>query len=257
MSTLLATFNPLLRCSLPPSLRVLVDRHIPFAVVNRAAWGVYGFFFPLINRIILNFTWHATQQYFGARCLRVVIGSIWPSFYNLDTPLAGGTLDTSTIVAFVLFTLVQLPLVWVRPEHYRKPFFCASVAVCLLCVVLLIWAMATAGGAGALVHDASMVSGVSAIHGSKYHWAMMYGVTTTLGAICAGMLNQSDYTRYAQKTMDPVWAQLFSIPVGRILCSFIGIVVTSCAAQWWPEKGLLWMPVSVDVNSPRRRCPRR
>lgn len=192
--------------------------------------------------MILNFTWHATQSYYGARCLRVAIGSIWPSYYRLDKSLAGGTLDTSTIVAFVLFTLVQLPLVYLRPERYRKPFFIVSVLVCITCVAFLIWAMVVAGGAGALVSDASSVAGVKAVHGSDYHWAMMYGVTTTLGSICAGMLNQSDFTRYARKPSDPVLAQLISIPLGRILCAAIGIIVTSCAAQWWPEKGLLWMP---------------
>lgn len=216
--------------------------HIPFAVINRSTWGMYGSFFVLANRCILSFTWHACQSYFGARCVRVLIGSLAPSFYNLNASLAGGTLDSSTLISFVIFSILELPLLWLKPEYYKKPFFIFSCSISTLCVVMLIWAMARAGGGGALMHDASAVAGVTAVDGLDYVWAMVYANSTVLGSICAGMLNQSDYTRYARKTNDPVLAQLLSIPISRIFTGMVGIIVTSCAAQWWPEKGLLWMP---------------
>ncbi|PWN26047.1 NCS1 nucleoside transporter [Jaminaea rosea] len=216
--------------------------HIPFAVTCRSTWGMWGSFFPLANRQILSFTWSACQSYFGARCVRILIGSMVPSFYKWSQPLAGGTLDSATLVSFVIFVLLQMPLLLVRPQHYRNPFLYFSGAVSLLCVVMLTWAMAKAGGAGALVRDSSAISGVTQVHGTKLSWAMLYAVNTVIGSICAGMLNQSDYSRYARKPYDQVWAQALAIPLSRTFCGTIGIIVTSCAAQWWPDKGLLWMP---------------
>ena len=32
------------------------------------------------------------------------------------------------------------------------------------------------------------------------------------------------------------------VPIGAILNALIGIIVTSCAAQLYPEEGLLWQP---------------
>ncbi|CAO1613718.1 unnamed protein product [Sympodiomycopsis kandeliae] len=243
----------------------LINHDIKPLEPARRTWGRSSFtFFWLVSNVNLS-NWTAGSALIslglnvGQSVTAIVLGNIMvamtvvltgapgakciiPSFYKVDHSLAGGTLDTSTIIAFVIFSLAQLPLIYVKPEYYHKPFFFASLAISITCITLFIWSMATAGGAGALVHDASAVSGVIAVTGTKYRWAMVYAVTTVLGSICAGMLNQSDYTRYARKPRDPVWAQLISIPLGRCFCSLIGIVVTSCAAQWWPEKGLLWMP---------------
>lgn len=197
---------------------------------------MWGSFFPLANRQILSFTWSACQSYFGARCVRILIGSLAPSFYDWKHPLAGGTLDSATLVSFVIFVLLQMPLLLVRPQHYRDPFLYFSGAVSLLCVIMLIWAMAKSHGAGALVHDSSKASGVTQVHGTKLSWAMLYAINTVIGSICAGMLNQSDWSRFARKPYDQIWAQALAIPLSRSFCGTIGIIVTSCAAQWWPEK---------------------
>lgn len=44
-----------------------------------------------------------------------------PFFANLDTPLANGTMTTSDFVSFIIFTILYLPLVWIKPERYKIP----------------------------------------------------------------------------------------------------------------------------------------
>lgn len=45
--------------------------HIGFPMWNRAVWGLRLAYFPLLNRIILSFTWSSTQGWFGGQCMKV------------------------------------------------------------------------------------------------------------------------------------------------------------------------------------------
>ena len=84
------------------------------------------------------------------------------------------------------------------------------------------------------------------------------------------IMYQSDFTRYARRPGDqrsshlhplqaversltgsaltyPVYGQVFVIPIAMLITSFLGVIITSCAAGFYPEDGLLWC-----VSSPLR-----
>lgn len=146
-------------------------------------------------------------------------------------------------VAFILYILLCLPLMWISPERYRKPFLVASVTVASTVFSLLIWSTVRAHGGGAMLADVSAVSGVESVKGGALGWAFVAAVTANIGGIATHMWSQSDYTRYARKPRDQILAQLIMVPLGTIIVACIGIVCTSCAATLYPEeKSLLWQP---------------
>jgi NCS1 family nucleobase:cation symporter-1 len=147
------------------------------------------------------------------------------------------------IVSFILYIILCIPLVWLSPENYRKPFLVASTTVAATVFSLLIWSTVRAGGGGALLADVSGVSGIAPAEGGKLGWAFMAAVTANIGGIATHMWSQSDYTRYARKPGDQILAQLVMVPLGTIVVGCIGVICTSCAATLYPEKeGLLWQP---------------
>ena len=74
---------------------------------------------------------------------------------------------------------------------------------------MFIWALAKEGGGGPLLSQPSQLSGVDPLSGgSQLGWAMAYGVSSTIGGICAGILNQSDYTRFATYPRAQIISQL-------------------------------------------------
>lgn len=87
--------------------------------------------------------------------------------------------------------------------------------------------------------------GVTKARGAALGWAMAYGVSSQMGGICAGILNMSDYTRFAATPRAQIWSQAIAVPVMGILTPLIGILCTSCAAQFYPEAGLLWNPYNL------------
>lgn len=209
----------------------------------KQVWGTWGYLFPMAIRVFLSFVWTSTNTWYGGQCLKVFLTCLWPSYANLNTELANGTMTTGDFAAFVLFIGSCLPLMWFSPERFRKPFLLCSTIVGTTVFVLLIWSTKRAGGGGALLADVSGVSGIKSAKGGRLGWAFVSAVTANIGGIATHMFSQSDYTRYARKPGDQVLAQLVMVPLGTIIVACIGIVCTSCAAQLYPQTGkLLWQP---------------
>lgn len=198
---------------------------------------------PQAIRVFLSLVWTSTNTWYGGQCLKVLLACIWPSFLNLNTELASGTMTVADFVAFILYILFCLPLMWFSPENYRKPFLVASITVATTVFVLLIWSTVRAQGGGALLADVSVVTGVTPAKGAALGWAFVAAVTSNIGNMATHMWSQSDYTRYARRPGDQILAQVIMVPLGAIVVACIGIVCTSCAATLYPaETALLWQP---------------
>ena len=80
---------------------------------------------------------------------RVCITAIWPSFNTLPNHLpAGMYTTTSEFIGFVVFWALTLPLLWIPPEKFRRPFQFISIytAVALLSVCeWYFWLLSFAG----------------------------------------------------------------------------------------------------------------
>ncbi|KAK1705348.1 NCS1 nucleoside transporter [Colletotrichum lupini] len=218
--------------------------HIGFSILQKASWGMRGALFPLVQRIVLSFIWYSTQVYWGGQCVRTFIASMAPSFNNLDTPLANGTMTVADFIGFIIFSLLCLPLIYIRPERYHIPFAVAACTVIPTVFVLLIWCLATARGAGPMLHDITSTAGVKQATGSHLGWMLALGICTNIGGISTHIFSQSNFTRFARRPRDQLASQLVFVPVNTILVAFVGIVCTSCAAQLFPKTQgtLVWEP---------------
>nr|XP_018259521.1 uncharacterized protein I303_07589 [Kwoniella dejecticola CBS 10117]OBR81679.1 hypothetical protein I303_07589 [Kwoniella dejecticola CBS 10117] len=218
--------------------------HVGFPLWNRTTWGMKASFFPLLNRIALSFTWSATQAWFGGQVLKTLLGSMFPSIYRMHNPFPASTaMDGSDFLCFCLFLIISLPLLYIPPEHFRIPFLVTAMISTIACFSLFIWSLARGHGPGPLIgSDAMALVGVEKARGKALAWAMFYGISSQMGQICAGILNNSDYTRFAVHPRAQIFSQVFIIPIQGVMTCLIGIVCTSVAAQYYPEEGLLWSP---------------
>jgi NCS1 family nucleobase:cation symporter-1 len=218
--------------------------HVSFPIWSRSVWGMRAAYFPLINRIILSFTWTATQGWFGGQCLKVFLGSMFPSIYTMKNTLPESTHMTSAdFMCFALFTILTIPLLLIPPEHIRRPMVFVCCTSTITSLALFIYSLVRGRGGGPLMKPEGLaLLGVEPARGSALGWAVVYGISTSLGSICAGILNQSDYTRFAVRPRAPFLTLALCQPVVGTLAYLIGIVCTSVAAQDYPEAGLLWTP---------------
>ncbi|KAM0326992.1 hypothetical protein ACHAQA_006113 [Verticillium albo-atrum] len=237
--------------------------HIGFCILQKSIWGMWGAFIPMVQRIMLSFIWYSTQVYWGGQCVRTFISAIWPSFNNLNKPLAGGTMTVADFTGFIIFSLLCLPLIYIRPERYHLPFAIAAITVIPTVLALLIYCLATVGNLGPMVADITATAGIQQAKGSHLGWMLVLGICTNISGIATHLYSQSDYTRFARRPRDQLLAQLLFVPTNTIFVAFAGIACTSCAAELFPHTSgtLVWEPYRfLDAlqahhdNSPRARA---
>jgi nucleobase:cation symporter-1, NCS1 family len=62
------------------------------------------------------------------------------------------------------------------------------------------------------------------------------------------IVNDPDFTRFAGKPRDALWSQLFTIPIGFAVTSFIGIIVSSSSVVIYPGTEPIWDPLVLLEN---------
>lgn len=162
------------------------------------------------------------QAWIGGECVYVCLQAIWPDIESrIPNHLAASTgTTTAAFVAYIIFMVVSLPFIYIRPYKLRKFFYGSAATILTFEVVLLIWALATMGdnGFGATISNSSA---------NTSGWNVAFGIISTIGSIAAGILNQNDYARFSRKPKNAVWGQILSFPFYGITCAVIGILVTA------------------------------
>ncbi|EED18301.1 allantoin permease, putative [Talaromyces stipitatus ATCC 10500] len=204
--------------------------HLGFPVANRYVWGMWGSQWVVWNRIFLSI--NAFQAWIGGECVYVCLQAIWPSLEDRipnHMPASTG-MTTAGFVAYIVFMVISLPFVYVRPQNLQLLFYSSAAIVLVFEVVILIWSLATMGssGFGGTMSSATTSSG----------WMIAYGIISTIGSIAAGILNQTDYARFARRPRDAIYGQIISAALCAIASSVIGILVTAATQNRYGEA--LW-----------------
>jgi NCS1 family nucleobase:cation symporter-1 len=214
---------------------------------------MYGSSFVIWNRILLslgmiqpnrdlvfkfadlNAVWYGFQAWIGGECLYVCLLALSPSLEtHIPNHMPASTgMTTAQFVAYILFSVISLPVIYIRPHKLKNFFYISSSTILIFEIVLLIWALATMGPEG----FGNTISSTPTSSGST-GWLVAYGIISTIGSIAAGILNQNDYARFAHRPRDAIMGQIFSFAPYAIICSVIGILVTAATQNRFG--GALW-----------------
>ncbi|KAL2760134.1 hypothetical protein ACRALDRAFT_1046582 [Sodiomyces alcalophilus JCM 7366] len=219
--------------------RVGAVYHISFPVVARSSFGVWGGLWPVFNRTVMACVWYGVQAYIGGHCVYVMIRAIWTNWGDiLNTfPRDSGT-TTPDFVSFFIFWLLSLPAIWFPVHKIRHLFTVKAYVVPTAGLAFLIWTVVRAGGVGPIIRQPARVSG------SEWSWQFVQGIMSSIANFATLIVNDSDFSRFAIKPRDALWSQLFTIPVGFAVTSFIGIIVSSASAILY-EGDPIWDPIDV------------
>ena len=124
-------------------------------------------------------------------------------------------------VSFFLFWAGSLPAIWFPVHKIRHLFTVKAFFVPTAGIAFFIWAIVRAKGIGPIVHQPGTA------HGSELGWQMVKGIMSSIANFATLIVNDPDFARFAQKPRDALWSQLFTIPIGFAVTSFIGIIVSS------------------------------
>ncbi|KAK5791867.1 hypothetical protein VI817_007176 [Penicillium citrinum] len=210
--------------------RIASIYRIPFAVTNRASFGIWGSFWPILNRAAMAVMWYGVQTYLGE--------SIWPSYATLPNTIPEGAgVTTKQFVSFFLFWLGSLPALWLPIYKIRHLFTVKAYFSPACAIAFFAWAIARAHGLGPIITQPSTAKG------SALAWVFVKSILNCIANFAALIINNQDYTRYARKPKDALWPQLITIPVGFAVTSFIGIIVSSSSTVIFGQA--VWNPLTL------------
>ncbi|KAH8655434.1 NCS1 nucleoside transporter family protein [Xylariales sp. PMI_506] len=217
--------------------------HVGYPVINRAVWGMWASQFAIWNRIFLSLVWYGYTAWIGGECVYVILQSWDPNLEaHIPNHMPTDTgMTTAEFVAYVIFMIISAPVAWIRPHKLEKFFYVSSSITMVFFVVFLIWSLATMGPTG-FGDTISTVADLPATGGpDSVAWLMIYGIMSTIGSIAAGILNQNDYARFAEKPRHAILGQAIPFPIYGILCSMIGILVTAATQNRFGGEAI-WNP---------------
>lgn len=210
--------------------------HVGFPVLSRGIWGIYGSYLIIVQRIILSLTWFCVQSWTGGLCITAVLGAMFPSFQHMSNTLpASANTTTKDLVGWIVYNILTAAILWIPPEKSRKALYVANTISFVTLVSIMIYVMSAAGGAGPLLKAPA-----TAQSGSQLAWAIIQGVTITIGGIAVGLTNQADYSRFARRPGDQIFGQWFSITTLGTLLPLFGCLTSSASLQLYGEA--YWNP---------------
>ncbi|KZL82799.1 ncs1 nucleoside transporter family protein, partial [Colletotrichum incanum] len=204
--------------------------HIGFPVFSRAVWGMWG-------------SQYGFTAWVGGECVYVILLS-WDPRLESHVPNSMPTdtgMTTAQFVSYIIFSVISLPVIWIRPHRLEKFFRFACSVTFVFFLVLLIWALATMGpsGFGDTITSGSVLPNTGGP--DSVAWLMVYGIVSTIGSIAAGILNQNDYSRFATQPRHAAVGQAVSFPFYGIFSSLIGILVTAATQHRFGGEAI-WNP---------------
>ncbi|CAG8978768.1 hypothetical protein HYALB_00012500 [Hymenoscyphus albidus] len=216
--------------------------HVGFTVAQRVTLGMYGSFLGILIRIFLSVVWYANQAWLGGLCVTAMLSSWSFGFLNMRNTLPPSAhMVTRDFIGFVLFQMLSLPFMLIRPEKVRIPVAFANFFTTCAMIGITIRTCKEAGGLGPLMHKGADYSTLSPA------WAWFYAITSTVGGISSGILNQSDYTRFAKKQGHQVPGTIIGLFLVGTLVPILSILTASASVEIYGKEPF-WNPLTLVIQ---------
>ncbi len=197
---------------------------IPFPVLARSSFGVFGANVPAVLRALVACGWFGIQTWIGGWAIFKLVEAIWPGIATLPQLLPDFVgLGTGEMLCFLLFWALNLWIVLRGMESIKFLETWGSPFLLAVGVALLIWAWVRSGGIGPMLANPEPAPGATRGLGSVFG----AGLTSAVAFWGTMALSIPDFSRFAKSQRDQVIGQAVGLPATMALFAFIGAVVTN------------------------------
>ncbi len=194
---------------------------IPFPVLARSSFGVFGANVPSILRALVACGWFGIQTWVGGYAIYKLLEVVWPGIASLPQVLPGFVgLSTGEFLCFMLFWAMNVWIVLRGMESIKFLETWGSPFLLVVGVALFAWALWQAGGFEPLLRNPERTA---AARGS----VLGAGLTSAVAFWGTMALSIPDFSRFAKSQRDQVIGQAVGLPFTMALFAFIGATVTN------------------------------
>lgn len=198
------------------------QRHaVPFPVMSRMTYGVFGSNIPALIRGIIAVVWYGIQTYLASAALLVVVLYYFP---NLKPMAETSTLGLSYLgwCCFIVMWLAQTALFLCRMDVIRRFIDWAGPAVYVVMLVLMFYVIAEAGW-----ENISFSLSERTLTPPEVIWNITLGAALIVSYFAGPTLNYGDFSRYARSLKDMRRGNFWGLPVNFVFFSSIAVITIS------------------------------
>lgn len=206
---------------------------VPFPVLARASFGIYGANIPSVLRGLVACGWFGINTWFGGVSIYFLLNTITGGLLEGgDLPLLG--INGGELLCFLLFWVLQIAVVYKGIESIRLLETWAAPFLLFMGLCLLAWAYVKAGGFGeTFTRPSAFVSGGA--REGQFFSVFFPSLTAMVGFWATLSLNIPDFTRYARSQRDQLLGQALGLPLTMTLFAFIAVAVTGATTTIFGE----------------------
>ncbi|WP_192458980.1 NCS1 family nucleobase:cation symporter-1 [Musicola keenii] len=194
---------------------------VPYAVISRQAFGVFGANIPAVIRGLIAFAWYGIQTYLAANALMLVALKFYPALTPLTQPHWLG-LSALGWICFGIMWLLQAMVFWHGMSAIKRFIDVAGPAVYIVMLALATWIVYKTG-----LSSISFTLGSKSLSGGEQLWQMITATALVVSYFSGPLLNFGDFSRYGKSMGEIRRGNRWGLPFNFLLFSIVTVVIVS------------------------------
>lgn len=194
---------------------------VPYAVISRQAFGVFGANIPAVIRGLIAFAWYGIQTYLAANALMLVGLKFWPSLASLTVGHFLGLSHLGWICFGIMWTL-QAMVFWHGMNAIKRFIDIAGPAVYVVMMALAGWILWQTGFDGISFTLAS-----KNLTAGQQTWEMITATALVVSYFSGPLLNFGDFSRYGKNMQEIRRGNRWGLPFNFLLFSVVTVIIVS------------------------------
>ncbi|AZG47998.1 NCS1 family nucleobase:cation symporter-1 [Gordonia insulae] len=210
---------------------------VPFPVLARASFGVFGANLPALVRAVMAIFWYGIQTWLASVALVVLTVQLAPS---LDTYTQNSFLGLSTLgwAAFMFMWLLQLLLLTRGMEFIRRTQdWLTGPLVWIVMICLAGYLLVKSDWSISLTDSLKPMSGPDQAH------QMLVAISLTVATFLTLVLNYADFSRFTKTKRSYLLGNILGLPINFTLFAVASVLTTAGSVVVFGE--LLTEPVEI------------
>jgi len=188
---------------------------IPFPILLRSSFGLYGSNIPCLIRAIVACGWFGIQTLFGGIACHLLLSELSTSWASLGS--------VGEVYGFFMFLALNLYVVIKGADSIKQLENWSAPILLAVGIGLMLWAFPQINLTEILATKANRPETDSA---TPY---LMAGITAMVGFWATLSLNIPDFSRFVKSQKDQIIGQVLGLPLTMFFFAALGVVLTAAS----------------------------
>jgi NCS1 family nucleobase:cation symporter-1 len=218
---------------------------IPYPVISRASFGVFGANLPAITRAIIACFWFGIQTWIGGTAVYAVVAallgpdSFWVTADKISIGFGTAASQSWTMwLSFAVFWALNMVIVLWGMEAIKRFENWAAPFLIVVFLGLMVWMVWQAGGLGPVVDEPGTLG-----WGADFWKVFPISLMGMIAFWSTLSLNMPDFTRFGRSQKEQAVGQALGLPTTMTLFPLVGVLTTSATVIVFGDA--IWDPVAL------------